>query len=165
MQGETSPMNRYTRCLLSLLMILCIAGTAQAERIKDLVSIQGVRSNQLVGYGLVVGLDGSGDQTSQTPFTVQSMKSMLGQLGITVPQFLTGLPAAVPTVNLWLGVGKGVVFGALIALVACHFGLRIKPNTESLSSNTTASVVTAITAVILVDAVFAVATRQMGMPG
>ncbi len=56
-----------------------------AERIKDLTSVGGVRSNQLLGYGLVVGLDGSGDQTSQTPFTVQSMKSMLAQFGITIP--------------------------------------------------------------------------------
>lgn len=58
---------------------------AHAERIKDLATIQGVRSNQLIGYGLVVGLDGSGDQTTQTPFTVQSMATMLGQLGITLP--------------------------------------------------------------------------------
>ena len=58
---------------------------AQAERIKDLVSIQGVRSNQLIGYGLVVGLDGSGDQTTQTPFTVQSVISMLTQLGVSLP--------------------------------------------------------------------------------
>lgn len=56
-----------------------------AERIKDITSIQGVRTNQLIGYGLVVGLDGSGDQTTQTPFTVQSLTSMLTQLGITLP--------------------------------------------------------------------------------
>lgn len=58
---------------------------AQAERVKDLASVAGVRSNQLVGYGLVVGLDGSGDQTTQTPFTIQSLKSMLNQFGITIP--------------------------------------------------------------------------------
>ncbi|MEI7677845.1 MAG: flagellar basal body P-ring protein FlgI [Betaproteobacteria bacterium] len=58
---------------------------ARAERIKDLASVQGVRMNQLVGYGLVVGLDGSGDQTTQTPFTVQSITSMLGQLGVNLP--------------------------------------------------------------------------------
>jgi flagellar P-ring protein precursor FlgI len=62
-----------------------LSSTAQAERIKDLAQIAGVRDNQLVGYGLVVGLDGTGDQTSQTPFTVQSLKSMLNQLGVTVP--------------------------------------------------------------------------------
>ena len=85
------------------------------------------------------------------------------QLGISVKQFLTGLPAAVPTVNLWLGMGKGVVFGALIALVACHFGLRIKPNTESLGAGTTNSVVTSITTVILADAVFAVMFNDVGI--
>lgn len=59
---------------------------AQAnERVKDLASVAGVRNNQLVGYGLVVGLDGTGDQTTQAPFTVQSLKNMLGQLGVTVP--------------------------------------------------------------------------------
>lgn len=57
----------------------------QAERIKDLVSIQGLRGNQLIGYGLVVGLDGSGDQTTQTPFTVQSITNMLAQLGVNLP--------------------------------------------------------------------------------
>ncbi len=58
---------------------------AHAERLKDLASIQGVRQNQLIGYGLVVGLDGSGDQTTQTPFTVQSVVSMLQQLGVNLP--------------------------------------------------------------------------------
>ncbi|HET7131384.1 MAG TPA: flagellar basal body P-ring protein FlgI [Gammaproteobacteria bacterium] len=61
------------------------AGAAQAERIKDLATVAGVRGNQLVGYGLVVGLAGTGDQTSQTPFTIQSIKNMLKQLGILVP--------------------------------------------------------------------------------
>ncbi|MEB2398492.1 MAG: flagellar basal body P-ring protein FlgI [Alcaligenaceae bacterium] len=59
---------------------------AQADRIKDLASIQGVRENPLIGYGLVVGLDGSGDQVRQTPFTQQSLTNMLSQLGVTVPQ-------------------------------------------------------------------------------
>ncbi len=59
---------------------------AFAERIKDIATIQGVRSNQLIGYGLVVGLDGSGDQTTQTPFTVQSLTNMLSQLGVQLPQ-------------------------------------------------------------------------------
>ncbi len=64
-------------------MLLC-PGVARAERLKELASIQGVRDNQLIGYGLVAGLDNSGDQTTQTPFTVQSMTNMLSQLGITV---------------------------------------------------------------------------------
>ena len=65
--------------------ILLAGATAQAERLKDLASIGGVRQNQLMGYGLVVGLDGSGDQTTQTPFTVQSVISMLQQLGVNLP--------------------------------------------------------------------------------
>ncbi len=68
-----------------MLCLMMAAPLVQAERIKDLADVAGVRSNQLLGYGLVVGLDGSGDQTSQTPFTVQSLKSMLNQLGISIP--------------------------------------------------------------------------------
>ncbi len=74
-------MQRSTIYLLSFLFLF--TSTVYAERIKDLTSIYGVRSNQLVGYGLVVGLDGSGDQSA--PFTEQSMKNMLRQLGISLP--------------------------------------------------------------------------------
>jgi len=70
---------------LGLALELGLIAPAQAERIRDLASVQGVRGNQLIGYGLVVGLGGSGDQTTQTPFTVQSLQSMLTQLGITLP--------------------------------------------------------------------------------
>ncbi len=62
---------------------------AHAARVKDLAQVQGVRTNQLVGYGLVVGLNGTGDQTSQAPFTVQSLTNMLAQLGVTVPSNVT----------------------------------------------------------------------------
>ena len=85
------------------------------------------------------------------------------ELGIDYRHFISALPEAVPIANLWLGLGKGVVFGILIALVACHFGLRIKPNTESLGIGTTNSVVTAITVVILVDAVFAIMFSDIGI--
>ncbi|MDE2567015.1 MAG: ABC transporter permease, partial [Burkholderiales bacterium] len=77
-------------------------------------------------------------------------------LGLDPQQFAQALPAAVPLANLLLGLGKSVGFGALIALVACHFGLRVKPDTQSLGEGTTASVVSAITAVIVLDAVAAV---------
>ncbi len=86
------------------------------------------------------------------------------QLDIGFGYFLQALPNAVPVANLWIGLSKGVVFGLFVALVACHFGLRVQPDTESLSINTTASVVTAITVVILLDAVFAVLTRSVGLP-
>ncbi len=66
-------------------LFLLVAAAAQAERVKDLASVQGVRQNQLVGYGLVVGLAGTGDQTSQAPFTIQSIKNMLIRYGITIP--------------------------------------------------------------------------------
>lgn len=70
--------------LAGLFLILPLQG--YAERIKDLASVAGIRENQLLGYGLVVGLDGTGDQTTQTPFTIQSLKSMLAQFGITLPE-------------------------------------------------------------------------------
>jgi phospholipid/cholesterol/gamma-HCH transport system permease protein len=84
------------------------------------------------------------------------------ELGLSPVYFIQELPDAVPIANYWIGLGKGVVFGGLIALVACHFGLRIKPNTESLGRGTTASVVTAITIVILADAVFAIIFNGVG---
>lgn len=86
------------------------------------------------------------------------------QLDLGYGFFLQTLPRVVPVANLYIGLGKGVAFGLLIALVACHFGLRVKPNTESLSTETTASVVSAITLVILADALFAIATRTIGVP-
>jgi flagellar P-ring protein FlgI len=66
-------------------VLAAIAAPLHAERIKDLAAVDGVRSNPLIGYGLVVGLDGTGDQTSQAPFTVQSLKNMLSELGVAVP--------------------------------------------------------------------------------
>ena len=80
---------RWSTWMRNAAMVALCAGMAppvMAERIKDLATIQGVRSNPLVGYGLVVGLDGTGDQVRQTPFTQQSLTNMLSQLGVTVPQ-------------------------------------------------------------------------------
>lgn len=77
--------------------------------------------------------------------------------------FVDALPRAVSISNLWLATAKSVVFGLLIALVACHFGLRVKPNTQSLGEGTTSSVVSAITVVILVDALFAVLFKGVGI--
>lgn len=85
------------------------------------------------------------------------------QLDISPAFFWQTLPKAVPIGNLWIALSKGVVFGIAVALVACHFGLRVKPNTDSLSANTTASVVSAITMVIVLDAIFAIVTRNVGM--
>ena len=88
-----SPLNRTSRIrhprrwplALALLCLLTAVGTAHAERVEDLASVAGVRSNQLIGYGIVVGLDGTGDQTTQTPFTIQSIENMLAKFGVTVP--------------------------------------------------------------------------------
>lgn len=84
-------------------------------------------------------------------------------MGVTPSYFINSLPAAVSVSNLTLASAKSVVFGLLIALVACHYGLRVKPNTESLGQGTTASVVTSITVVILVDALFAVLFKNIGI--
>jgi flagellar P-ring protein FlgI len=77
------------RLVLSLFACITVAGLAsapvRAERIKDIATVNGVRTNQLVGYGLVVGLDGTGDQTTQAPFTIQSITNMLAKFGITIP--------------------------------------------------------------------------------
>ena len=84
-------------------------------------------------------------------------------MGVTPSFFIDALPEAVDAANLTLATAKSVVFGVLIALIGCHFGLRVKPNTESLGQGTTASVVTSITVVILVDALFAVLFKSIGI--
>ncbi|MFC5459778.1 MlaE family ABC transporter permease [Massilia niabensis] len=84
------------------------------------------------------------------------------ELGLSFRYFLQKLPDAVPMANYTIGLLKGMTFGMLIALVSCHFGLRIKPNTESLGRGTTTSVVTSITVVILADAVFAIVFSGVG---
>jgi len=93
---------------------------------------------------------------------IGGMVAAHAKLGITYHYFLVNLPQSVPIANLWLGLSKGVVFGLFIALIACHFGLRVKPNAISLGEGTTASVVTSITAVILIDAMFAVMFSDVG---
>lgn len=100
-------MSRIEKSFLAFLWLLAallVVDTARAERIKDLASVAGVRNNQLVGYGVVVGLDGSGDQTTQTPFTVQSIISMLSAMGINLPPGqslqLKNVAAVMVTANL-----------------------------------------------------------------
>lgn len=87
------PVRRVWRAAIVLITLALAAPaaalfstSASAERIKDIATVAGVRGNQLVGYGLVVGLSGTGDQTSQTPFTIQALKNMLAQLGVLVPE-------------------------------------------------------------------------------
>jgi phospholipid/cholesterol/gamma-HCH transport system permease protein len=83
-------------------------------------------------------------------------------LGISPGAFLQALPQAVEVVNFWIGIGKSVAFGFAVAFVACHFGLRVLPNTESLANGVTRSVVAAITTVIILDAIFAIMLRNVG---
>ena len=71
--------------VLPAVLMLLLANAAQAERIKDIAMVEGARSNQLIGFGLVVGLDGTGDQVTQTPFTIQAARSMLQQFGVNLP--------------------------------------------------------------------------------
>src|SRR5690606_23694370 len=85
------------------------------------------------------------------------------QLGVSAQWFLSSLPGAIWLTNYWIGMFKGVSFGILISLVACHFGLCIQHNTESLGRGTTTSVVTSITGVILVDALYAVIFSSIGI--
>jgi len=85
------------------------------------------------------------------------------ELGLSLQWFFTELPDAVGLTNYKISLIKGVTFGLWIALIACHFGLRIEPNTESLGRGTTASVVTAITGVILIDALYAIIFNEMGI--
>jgi phospholipid/cholesterol/gamma-HCH transport system permease protein len=84
-------------------------------------------------------------------------------MGVTPAYFFATLPDAVQTSNLALALSKSVVFGLLIAVIGCHYGLRVQPNTESLGQGTTASVVSSITMVILVDALFAVIFKDIGL--
>lgn len=83
------------------------------------------------------------------------------QLDISMSLFMDYLPKVVRPITLAISIIKGLTFGMFVTLIACHFGMRIRPNTESLSTSTTSSVVTAITTVILLDAIFAIATRSM----
>ena len=84
------PTERLLRTLIALTALIASAALwwpfpAHAVRLKEVATVQGVRNNPLVGYGLVVGLDGTGDQTTSTPFTTQSMNALLQQMGVTVP--------------------------------------------------------------------------------
>ncbi|MEQ1738554.1 MAG: ABC transporter permease [Methyloglobulus sp.] len=101
---------------------------------------------------------------TSTAALIGGMFSAQSTLDISYQQFLIKLPDAVPLLNVFIGLGKSAVFGLMIALIACHFGFRIKPNTESLGNETTNSVVAAITVVIMVDALFAILFMDVGMP-
>src|SRR4030042_4069080 len=116
---------------LFMLAALLFSGMAHAERIKDIAAIQGVRINQLVGYGLVVGLDGSGDQTTQTPFTVQSVTNMLTQMGVNLPTGVNMRLKTVPAVMQTAGQPPFAQAGQAIDITVSSIG-----NAKSLRGGT-----------------------------
>ncbi|MGF2509028.1 flagellar basal body P-ring protein FlgI, partial [Ralstonia pseudosolanacearum] len=122
-------MKTLHRCIgVALLALGALAGTAHADRIKDLTTIAGVRENALIGYGLVVGLDGSGDQTTQTPFTIQSFNNMLSQFGINVPSGssiqLKNTAAVVVTASLPAFVRPGQTIDVTVSSIGNAKSLR-----------------------------------------
>ena len=141
-------------------------GVMRVTQELDALTVMGISHSQRLVLPKIVGLG------IAMPLLVMwtSAMALLGgmvaaevHLGLNYHFFLTKLPDTVPIANLWLGLGKGVVCGMVIALIACHFGLRIKPNTESLGEGTTSSVVTSITMVIIIDAIFAVLFSNVGL--
>ncbi len=111
-----------------IIAALLLPGLVFAERVKDLAGVAGVRNNQLVGYGLVVGLDGTGDQTSQAPFTVQSIINMLAKFGITTPAGvkpqLKNVAAVTVTANLPAFSKAGQTIDVTVASIGNSTSLR-----------------------------------------
>lgn len=134
---KTSPALHHCclRNLLALTLMLFslsfLATPVQAERLKDLASIAGVRDNPLLGYGLVVGLDGTGDQTSSVSFTEQSLRSMLIQYGVTVPPSVTLQPKNVAAVSIHAVLPAFAKPGQKIDITASSLG-----NSKSLRGGT-----------------------------
>ncbi len=132
----------------------------------DALKVMGISHSQRLVLPKIIGLGIAMPLLVLWTSAIALIGGMLAaeiQLGLSYQYFLNALPDAVPIANLWLGLGKGVVCGMTIALIACHFGLRIKPNTESLGGGTTRSVVTAITVVIIIDAIFAIVFSDIGI--
>ncbi|MDH5552733.1 MAG: ABC transporter permease, partial [Nitrosomonas sp.] len=141
-------------------------GVMRVTQELDALKVMGISHSQRLVLPKVIGLGIAMPLLVLWTSAVALMGGMLAaeiQLGLSYQYFLSALPDAVPIANLWLGLGKGIVCGMTIALIACHFGLRIKPNTESLGEGTTRSVVTAITVVIIIDAIFAIVFSDIGI--
>ncbi len=116
-------------CLL--IILLAPLSTVHAERIKDIAMVQGMRDNQLIGYGLVVGLDGSGDKVGQVSYTAQSLKNMLSQLGIVIPPGVKPQPKNVAAVMLHATLPPFIKKGQRIDVTASSVG-----NAKSLRGGT-----------------------------
>lgn len=132
----------------------------------DALTVMGIPHSQRLVLPKIIGLGIAMPLLVMWTSAVALLGGILAaqlQLGLSYQYFISELPNTVPIANLWLALAKGVVCGMTIALIACHFGLRIKPNTESLGEGTTASVVTAITVVIIIDAIFAIVFSDVGL--
>ena len=141
-------------------------GVMRVTQELDALTVMGISHSQRLILPKVIGLGIAMPLLVMWTSAIALLGGMVAaelQLGLNYQYFLTALPDSVPIANLWLGLGKGVVCGMVIALIACHFGLRIKPNTESLGEGTTSSVVTAITVVIIIDAIFAIIFSDVGL--
>ncbi len=141
-------------------------GVMRVTQELDALTVMGISHSQRLILPKILGLGIAMPLLVVWTSTMALLGGMVAaelQLGLSYQYFITALPDSVPIGNLWLGLGKGIVCGMTIALIACHFGLRIKPNTESLGSGTTSSVVTAITVVIIIDAIFAVIFSDVGL--
>jgi len=166
-----------TRELGPLLAAILVAGrsgsamTAQLGVMRlneelDALTTMGIRSTQRLILPKVVALALAQPLAGLWTTAVALIGGMIAahvSSGVGYSYFLDALPKAVPIANYWIGLGKGVVFGMIIAIVACHFGLRVKPNTESLGAGTTSSVVIAISSVLVADALFAVLFSHVGI--
>lgn len=149
---------RTARALIAVIGVAAalFGNSAIADRIKDLTTIQGVRPNQLVGYGVVVGLDGSGDQTTQTPFTVQGLTSMLSQLGVNLPPGTNLQLKNVAAVMVTAELGAFAQPGQLMDVTVSSMG-----NAKSLRGGTLI-----LTPLKGVDGqVYAMAQGNVGVPG
>ena len=125
---QVAPRLRPLLAGLALALLAGLTAPAHAERIKDLASVAGVRTNQLIGYGLVVGLDGTGDQTTQAPFTVQSIENMLQRFGVTIPPNtnpqLKNVAAVTVTADLPPFVKPGQTIDVTVATIGNASSLR-----------------------------------------
>jgi phospholipid/cholesterol/gamma-HCH transport system permease protein len=141
-------------------------GVMRVTQELDALTVMGIPHSQRLIFPKIIGLGLAMPLLVLWTSAIALIGGMVAaeiQLGLSYHYFVYTLPESVPIGNLWLGLGKGVVCGMAIALIACHFGLRIKPNTESLGEGTTTSVVTSITIVIIIDAIFAVVFSDVGI--
>lgn len=140
-------------------------GVMRLNQELDAMTVLGMSVSQRLVLPKVIGLTIALPLLTMWTIILAMLGGMLAAnlaLGMPYQQFMRSLPDTMPLVNLWIGLGKAAVFGALIGFTSAYFGLRVQPNTQSLASETTRSVVSAITLVIVLDAIFSVLLREVG---